>query len=95
MTDPESYILEQFVSLTTRDSIQHNVPAVKVILITITKQKYNLSNIMRSHFIKDTLIILFLNHVNTSFMYTVIYCRFFFFSYRLYDLIKGNGVSII
>ena len=30
MSDPESSIVEQFVSLTTRDSVQHNVPAVKV-----------------------------------------------------------------
>ncbi|KAI0239584.1 hypothetical protein LSAT2_009684 [Lamellibrachia satsuma] len=30
MSDPESSIVEQFVSLTTRDSIHHNVPAVKL-----------------------------------------------------------------
>lgn len=30
MSDPESSIVEQFVSLSTRDSIHHNVPAVKV-----------------------------------------------------------------
>ena len=30
ISDPESSVVEQFVSLTTRDSIHHNVPAVKV-----------------------------------------------------------------
>ena len=43
MSDPESSVLEQFVSLTTRESIQHNVPAVKVRLhnlnVTIVKAR--------------------------------------------------------
>ena len=31
MEDAESSIVEQFVSLTTRDSIDHNIPTMKVI----------------------------------------------------------------
>ncbi|KAK2183533.1 hypothetical protein NP493_308g03123 [Ridgeia piscesae] len=42
VTDPESSVVEQFVSVTTRDSIHHNVPAVK---LYGDVQEYTFSNL--------------------------------------------------
>ncbi|KAK2161993.1 hypothetical protein NP493_1549g00025 [Ridgeia piscesae] len=42
MSDPESSVVEQFVSVTTRDSIHHNVPAVK---LYGDVQEYTFSNV--------------------------------------------------
>ncbi|KAI0232203.1 hypothetical protein LSAT2_017453, partial [Lamellibrachia satsuma] len=42
MLDPESSVVEQFVSLTTRNSIHHNVPAVK---LHGDEQTYTFSNV--------------------------------------------------